>query len=296
VFPLYEMVAALDGTLHCACGASKCEHPGKHPRTAHGLLDGTTDEAQIRRWWTQHPNANIGLCTGDGILVLDVDDCKGGDDSLDMLERRYGKLPDTRQAVSGSGGRHLWFRLPEGVKLGNATEFEDGLDTRGDGGYVVVAPSNHVSGKGYFWDGVRGFDEPVAQIPAWFLNLLTSRHAREGAEEWRKINIKVNRHVELSPPWLEFIEGDSDLAMLWNLQRPKFVNEKTGMPNFSRYDMALAGQFIRLGATYQQTADAITAFRLRHGNPKGKGHRLDYLQRTIYRASHGEKQTGRRGA
>ena len=36
----------------CSCGKPDCEDAAKHPRTAHGLLDATTDEPTSRQWWT----------------------------------------------------------------------------------------------------------------------------------------------------------------------------------------------------------------------------------------------------
>src|SRR5437870_3165901 len=59
----------------CSCGRADCESHGKHPRTHHGLKEGTTDQDQILRWWRQCPEANIGILTGaeSNICVLDVD-------------------------------------------------------------------------------------------------------------------------------------------------------------------------------------------------------------------------------
>jgi hypothetical protein len=36
----------------------------KPPLTAHGFIDATRDEAQIRQWWTRWPNANVAIATG----------------------------------------------------------------------------------------------------------------------------------------------------------------------------------------------------------------------------------------
>jgi hypothetical protein len=294
VFPLYEMATDGDGTLRCSCGKLDCRDAGKHPRTAHGFHDATTDLEQIRRWWERWPNANIGLRTGDGLLVLDVDVDKGGDQSLEMLEHRYGKLPVTRQALTGSGGQHRWFQLPAGVKVGCSSGFEDGLDVRADGGYVVVEPSIHRTGNIYRWDGIAGFDEPMADVPAWLLNILTARRDKAGTGEgWRQIEIQVNRHPELPPELLQYIEADNDLASLFNLRRADLADGNTGQPNFSAYDLALASRFLEAGFTYQQVADVLTAFRLKHGNPKGKGYRLDYLQRTIWLAAQASASSDR---
>jgi Bifunctional DNA primase/polymerase, N-terminal len=289
VLPLYEMIRSADG-LRCACskGADCDQKPGKHPRTTHGLYDATTDQHQIRRWWTQWPGANVGIRTGDRDLVLDVDVDKGGDESLEALESKHGKLPVTRQALTGSGGRHHWFRLPEGVQLSCTTDFEYGLDTRADNGYVVCAPSNHLSGNTYCWDGIAGFNEPVADIPQWLLDKLLSRRDKTGAGPWGKIDIVVNRHPELPQTLVDLIEKDPALSSLWNLRRPDFVNPKRGDPNFSKYDAGLASHFAKAGLPHQQIADILTAFRLKHGNPKGKGYRLDYLKRTIHFAVYGD--------
>jgi hypothetical protein len=290
VFPIFEVVPASDGSFRCACNNGvNCPDAGKHPRTYHGFHEATTGEAQIRRWWSQWPNANIGIRTGDGQFVLDVDVDKGGDESLELLEAKHSKLPETRQALTGSGGRHHWFQLPDGVQLGCTNGFEYGLDTRSDSGYVVVEPSVHRSGNIYRWDGIAGFNAPVAGIPRWLLDLLAARRNKTNGEgePWRQLDILVSRRPELPQTLLDYMENDAVLSQLWNLRRADFANPKTGAPNFSAYDLALASHFIKAGVAAQEVADILTAFRLKHGNPKAKGFRLDYLKRTIYRAQGG---------
>jgi len=78
VFPLHT-----PGKNGCSCGKRDCDSMGKHPRTARGLKDATTDEQQIKEWWAKWPNANIGMLTGkeSRILVLDVDPRHGGTES-----------------------------------------------------------------------------------------------------------------------------------------------------------------------------------------------------------------------
>ena len=75
VIPLH---AVKDGKCSCKCGGS-CERPGKHPRTANGVKDATTDRDQVRAWWKQWPDANIGIAIGrsSGIFVVDVDGKSG---------------------------------------------------------------------------------------------------------------------------------------------------------------------------------------------------------------------------
>ena len=125
---------------------------GKKPLTKNGLKDATKDEARIRTWWTEFSDANIGIPTGSasGFDVLDIDPRHGGNDSLDDLEAEFGKLPETVEQLTGGGGQHILFKHREDIR--NKANLQPGLDVRGEGGYIVVAPSLHESGNSYHWD------------------------------------------------------------------------------------------------------------------------------------------------
>lgn len=148
VFPIYEP----NEQGGCSCGNSECSSPAKHPRTKHGVLDATTNEARIQSWWAQWPEANIGLAAGiaSGFVVLDIDPERGGEKSFEELQAKYGKIPETLQCSTGGGGRHLYFLNPD-KPLGNRVDVAPGLDFRGEGGYVVAPPSVHISGRIYKW-------------------------------------------------------------------------------------------------------------------------------------------------
>jgi hypothetical protein len=159
-----------------------CKPRGKEPLTLHGFKDATTDRVQITNWWTQWPEANIGVPTGAafGLLVMDVDPRNGGDHSLNALLAKYGPLPATAEQLTGGGGRHFFFRYAGGpVPKGLAA----GIDLKGDGGYVMVAPSLHPIGKAYEWGGIEGpwaLQHP-AEAPAWLLeHIYTARNGRTG--------------------------------------------------------------------------------------------------------------------
>ncbi len=128
----------------------------KVPLTAHGFKDATTDSATIRRWWNQSPAANIGIPTGDRFDVLDVDLRNGGIKSLTALAEATGidfRTLLTPIAKTGGGGYHFLFQARAGIKS-KAAAFGGrfpGLDTKGAGGYIVVAPSVHASGDRYVW-------------------------------------------------------------------------------------------------------------------------------------------------
>lgn len=163
----------------CSCSAGgDCTSIGKHPLTANGLKDGTTDPEKIRRWWAQKPAANVGIVTGreSGFVVLDVDQRLGEDGAaeLERLQRENHTLPPTVEAITGSGGSHRLFVHPVQTDVRNsAKKFAPGLDVRGDGGLIAAPPSLHQSGQRYTWDVCAGPDEAVmAPLPAWLLKLM----------------------------------------------------------------------------------------------------------------------------
>jgi hypothetical protein len=128
----------------------------------------TTDEGQLRSWWTDYPDANIGVIGGlrSGIFVIDFDGVLGRE-TLRALEETLGPLPPTLVAETPHGF-HLYFRHPE-VTLGNTVcKLGPGVDTRGEGGYVV-APRSVVDGRSYRWNT----EIDPAQLPdAWVEALL----------------------------------------------------------------------------------------------------------------------------
>ncbi len=143
-----------------------CRPGGKAPLTQRGHLDASTDPDQIRAWWARWPEANIGVPTGErsGILALDVDDPAG----LDELEHEHGRLPATRTHSTGSGGMHYLYLYPAGANVRNsAGKLAPGIDTRGEGGYIIVPPSSTT--RPY-----QLLDElPLADTPAWLIEALT---------------------------------------------------------------------------------------------------------------------------
>ncbi len=201
VFPVHHIVKAGG----CSCGKSDCKRPGKHPiaqAVPHGLKDAARDSDIIRRWWRDHPQANIGVPTGApvGWIALDVDTYKDGENSLWSLEDKYGKLPLTVVQQTGGGGWHYLFRTPIGVRIKNSVEnLGPGLDVRGDGGYIIVAPSNHVSGNSYCWEiSSHPKDQSIADIPNWLLDKIQAGSGRQqdyagSAEDKRLSPAEFNR-------------------------------------------------------------------------------------------------------
>lgn len=139
----------------------------KHPPLLNGWPQkATCDPEEIRLLWLAVPNANIGIHC-EGLLVVDVDPKKGGNESLGLLELQD-HLPATLCTRTPSGGRHLFFRLPVGhggvpnsvQRLGN------GLDVRSTGGYVVASGSVVAAGAYAFEDAAR----EIAPAPQWLVD------------------------------------------------------------------------------------------------------------------------------
>jgi hypothetical protein len=172
VFPLHTPTA--DG--YCNCGNPGCRDIGKHPSTTHGHLDATTNEAMIRRWWTQFPDANIGTPTSSQRFAVDAE-AGTGQDTLEAWQAEHGLLPPTAPLVAtGGGGVHVYFATPEGMTIRCSTEtVATGIDIRGEGGYTVLPPSLHASGQRYRWlDPIT--EPPLA--PGWLVDRILAASRR----------------------------------------------------------------------------------------------------------------------
>ncbi|MDL2259484.1 DUF3987 domain-containing protein [Deltaproteobacteria bacterium OttesenSCG-928-K17] len=146
----------------------------------------TTDPEQIRAWFDCENPPEIGVMTGRdsgpfGLFCLDVDGAEGLI-CLEALEKKYGPLERLCVAQTPSGGLHVFFRMPDGVDLRNsAGKLGRNLDTRGQGGYVVVAPSQVFNRQNilapYRWISEVNLADDVRLPlpPGWLVELLTSK-------------------------------------------------------------------------------------------------------------------------
>lgn len=117
---------------------------------------------EIEEWTLSFPNMNIGVVTGaiSGIVVIDIE--AGGDPT---------QFPETATSKTGGGGWHKFYKYPN-VPISNSTRKLAPLtDVRGDGGYVVLPPSVHASGKAYEW--LSAPENGLAEIPQDLLKRLT---------------------------------------------------------------------------------------------------------------------------
>lgn len=171
VFPLRPGgKAPLFKKVHATTAEQK-ECAGRCGKDGHGLYDATTDPDTLARWWSDTPQANIGLRTGLQVDVIDVDGPVGmltytqgilhgacpegccdsshcpGDGGITMRELAGGDVLAIAQTRGENGGLHLYVK-PTGDN--NGTNIMPGIDYRGDGGYVVAPPSRGHLGL-YTW-------------------------------------------------------------------------------------------------------------------------------------------------
>jgi hypothetical protein len=160
VIPLWWPIGA---TCACPKGAD-CNSAAKHPLTMNGLKDATLDANVIKTWWAKWPSANVGLCTGTEIDVIDVD---GAIAEYNQLTRDNGIPEHVATVVTGrgEGGIHVYC-TPGGNKTipSGKHGLPEKIEVKGVGGYVVAPPSRHVSGGTYTY--MKRIDGDIAgQIP-----------------------------------------------------------------------------------------------------------------------------------
>lgn len=163
-----------------------CKPGTKVPATQHGCKDASHDPDQP---WLGKA-FNVGVATGQpsGIWVLDVDSDQGLEFVIDQ-----GGWPDTLCQQTPSGGYHFVF---QDCGYGNtARKLGPDLDTRGTGGYIVVAPSFTDQGS-YAWLN----DGPVNHAPGWLLRLAreAQRHPVSPAVAQPVETPNVSRYVEVA--------------------------------------------------------------------------------------------------
>jgi len=138
----------------------------------------TADPARIRRCWAAD-RWNIGLATGPaGLVVVDLDMPKEGESGPDgatavaeLAAERGGPVPDTFTVATPSGGRHLYYRAPAGVRLRNSQgQLCPHVDTRAGGGYVVGPGSVTAEGSYELLD-----ERAPAELPGWLVQVCVEK-------------------------------------------------------------------------------------------------------------------------
>lgn len=264
-------------------------HHLKKPATKNGFKDATTDQAQISQWF-ESSTFNLGIATGSGLAVLDIDR-KGGKDGMQViqsLESIHGTLPDTYKVSTPSGGEHWFFSYPSDLKIQSKAnllkEYGEGLDIRADGGYVVAPPSQTESsldatGRTYTGDYQAINCLAVTALPSAWLELLTTKE--RSLVPPRAQAIAANDQLsEVQDALLYIPNEDYDLWVsigkacysLGNAGFSLWDTWSRGSSKYNQAEMPAKWQSFSSGAQYQAAFIFDTAARHGWNNPKKGKH------------------------
>ena len=171
--------AALDYSRH-GWSVIPIESRGKHPLLAWDVYQHRrTEKPEFADWFERWPHANLAIVTGtvSALVVLDVGTEQGGAATLEQLWQGYTPLPETVEARTGAGGRHLYF-AHFGEVINSRRGIIPGVDLYGDGGYVVAPPSVHAHGGSYSWTHSPE-DCRLATLPDWLAQMARDQAAAE---------------------------------------------------------------------------------------------------------------------
>ena len=156
------MVSLLDAALEYARSGIQIAPlwpRSKEPLRGFGNDQPSSDERIIRYWWERCPEANIGIPTGrkyNSLVILDLDlnskEGVNGETTLNSIMEEEGiVLPKTAISKTGSGGKHIYFKIPNTVKIETTKSIKLGIDIVSEGAHVVAPPSVHNCGRKYEW-------------------------------------------------------------------------------------------------------------------------------------------------
>jgi hypothetical protein len=137
---------------------------GKRPLSKRWQLGQSPATRELLR--AKYPDANTGCLTGDGLVVLDVDVRSEGFAALARRERTHGSLPETFTVITGSGGRHFYFR--DRSRSLPSYDIDPGIEVKAAGRQVVAPPSiNPIMGRAYVDDPGGPSWGTFAELPTW---------------------------------------------------------------------------------------------------------------------------------
>ena len=157
-----------------------CKPTDKSPYIRGGLNAATTDQETIRSWWQRWPRAMIGVPMGSrsGVWAVDPDPPKKPEEPdgravWASLLQEHGELPATHTESTPRGGQHVLFKWDPERPVSNSPGALGGqnIDVRGEGGYVIMAPSVCADGGRYSVIEPLNFFH-FAMAPDWLYELV----------------------------------------------------------------------------------------------------------------------------
>jgi len=210
--------------------------PDKSPITPHGHEDASTGVDVITAYWARDPGALIGGAIPRGYVVIDLDPRNGSDETVTALASLGVKFPPTLSALTGSKGRHKWYRISPQVELKGTAGL--GIDVKRHGkGYVILPPSVSDAGPYHWQQGEPDFPR-AKRLPEAARAYLTKREVAER----RPADFTPTRR----PDWLKATAyGDSALANQGRAILAAVDGERNNVLNsaaFGIYQLAHGGE------------------------------------------------------
>lgn len=164
-------------------------------------------EKQVREWWEKGPDTNMAIVTGkiSKLFVVDID----GPEGEDFIARKGG-LPETAYCKT-SRGHHYYLQCPD-FEVPSSTNKTDGLDIRGEGGYVIAPPSIHPDGTQYKWVKSPS-NTKIAPPPVWLKEYLQEKKSakksskaattkkiskiKKNKKRWERIQKAIQKYPEI---------------------------------------------------------------------------------------------------
>lgn len=153
----------------------------------------TASEQEIRTWFKNNPDLNIGIITGkvSGVIILDLDSQSANEYAIEK------GLPLTPTVRTGRGWQ-LYFKHP-GIHVKNGRNARLKIDIRGEGGYGVAPPSTHGNGRKYEWvEGQSILEIEPAECPDWLIEFIKSPEA-EAPKSNVDAKIDIMTGIETDP-------------------------------------------------------------------------------------------------
>jgi len=165
----------------------------KTPYTTNGVMDATTDPAQIEAWWARWPRAGIALnCGAANMMVVDFDPGHTDPKALD--------LPETQlRQTTPRGGFHLFYALnEEEVVSPSVSKLAPHVDVRSFNSYVLLPPSSTPDGV-YAWSSEG---KPAYRTDEMVRLANSHREKHEDRDRWL-IEADLPENVEAATRWLQ---------------------------------------------------------------------------------------------
>jgi hypothetical protein len=251
----------------------------------------TTNPLQIDSWWSEYPNANIGIaCEVSNLIIIDLDKSKGalppspwkeigvkdGEEVFNEICKKAGDslLFETYTVETPSGGKHLYFYDQNlAIKQGAEVNGWWRVDTRSKGGYIVAEGSSVLNTENGFAQKYHsiGSSYVVLNFPTWLRDELAPKAIRESSISpthgnssnepgSSKFSVEFARQVlsercaiiRITP------EGNRNQSLI---KHATYIGKIIGMGSLDEIDAAksLLEAAIESGLTHFESANAIKA-------------------------------------